>query len=73
MGNFRSLPTQCWENFLTYKGFKHSRTRSSHHQWTKYGYRTIPVWGDEKEIPAFHFKKRLQNNRLHVRGTICLG
>jgi predicted RNA binding protein YcfA (HicA-like mRNA interferase family) len=56
MGNFRSLPTKCWEAFLTLKGFKYSRTQSSHDQWTKHGHRTIPVWGNEKEIPAFHLR-----------------
>lgn len=56
MGNFRPLPTKCWESFLAYKGFDYDRTKGSHHQWTKKGYRTIPVWGDEKEIPALHLK-----------------
>ncbi len=36
--------------------YKYSRTKSSHDQWTKKGHRTIPVWGDEKEIPAFHLR-----------------
>jgi predicted RNA binding protein YcfA (HicA-like mRNA interferase family) len=56
MGNFRPLPTKCWEKFLTFKGFKYKRTESSHDLWTKPGRRTIPVWGDEKEIPAHHLK-----------------
>jgi predicted RNA binding protein YcfA (HicA-like mRNA interferase family) len=56
MGNFRPLPTKCWESFLSYKGFVYDRTASSHDQWKKAGYRTIPVWGNEKEIPAFHLK-----------------
>lgn len=56
MGNFRPLPTKCWEAFLFFKGFRHTRTASSHDQWTKKGYRTITVWGDEKEIPAQHLK-----------------
>lgn len=57
MGNFRPLSTKCWELFLTKNGFKYSgRTKGSHDQWTKKGYRTIPVWGDEKEIPAQHLK-----------------
>ena len=56
MGNFRPLQTKCWEKFLTFKGYKYNRTASSHDQWTKKGYRTIPVWGDEKEIPAQHLK-----------------
>ena len=47
MENFRPLPTKCWENFLTFKGYKYNRTESSHDQWTKRGSRTIPVWGDE--------------------------
>lgn len=55
--SFKPLPTKCWENFLTYQGFAYSgRTKGSHDQWTKRGCRTIPVWGDEKEIPALHLK-----------------
>ena len=53
---FRPLLTKCWESFLSFHGFKYSRTKGSHDQWTKPGHRTIPVWGDEKEIPAFHLK-----------------
>jgi len=56
MGNFRPLPTKCWESFLTYCGYKLNRITSSHHQWTKTGSRTISVWGNEKEIPAMHLK-----------------
>ena len=57
MGNFRPLPTKCWEAFLTYHGFQHSgRSKGSHFQWTKRGHRTIPVWEDEKQIPALHLK-----------------
>ena len=56
MGNFRPLPLKCWEAFLTLHGYIHIRTKGSHDQWTKKGNRTIPVWGDEKEIPAQHLK-----------------
>jgi len=57
MGNFRPLPTKCWEKFLTYCGFMYSRTKGSHDIWTKKdSLRSIPVWGDEKEIPAMHLK-----------------
>lgn len=56
MGNFRPLPTKCWELFLTKHGFTYHHTTGSHDQWKKRGCRTIPVWGDEKEIPAFHLK-----------------
>ena len=56
MGNFRPLPLKCWEAYLTLCGFSKNRISSSHHQWTKHGFRTIPVWGDEKEIPATHLK-----------------
>ncbi len=56
MGKFRPLPTKCWERFLEYKGYLYSRTVGSHDQWTKKGSRTIPVWGNEKEIPAFHLR-----------------
>ncbi len=37
-------------------GYKYHRTAASHDQWVKKGARTIPVWGDEKEIPAMHLK-----------------
>ncbi len=56
MGNFRPLPLACWELFLRFKGFSPNRTKGSHHQWTKPGHRTIPVWGNEKQIPAMHLK-----------------
>ena len=56
MGNFRPLQTKCWEAFLRYKGYSYERTAASHDQWTKKGRRTIPVWGNEKQIPAFHLK-----------------
>jgi predicted RNA binding protein YcfA (HicA-like mRNA interferase family) len=56
MGNFRPLPTKCWEKFLTLNGFKYVRTKGSHDQWTKKKFRTIPVWGNEKQIPAFHLR-----------------
>jgi predicted RNA binding protein YcfA (HicA-like mRNA interferase family) len=56
MTYFRPLPTKCWEAFLNFYGFKYSRTKGSHDQWVKPRHRTIPVWGDEKEIPAFHLR-----------------
>lgn len=56
MGNYRPLPTKCWEAFLSKHGFIYSRTKGSHDIWTKLGFRSIPVWGDEKEIPAMHLK-----------------
>lgn len=61
MNNFRPIPTKCWENFLKSHGYKLSRIRGSHYQYTKRDARTIPVWGDEKEIPAFHIKSALRN------------
>ena len=57
MGNFRPLRTRCWEAFLTHRGYKHVRTKSSHDQWTKPGSRTIPVWGNETDIPPIHIHK----------------
>jgi len=56
MGNFRPLSTKCWITFLLYKGYIYDRTSSSHHQYKKPGQRTIPVWGNEKEIPPFHLR-----------------
>jgi predicted RNA binding protein YcfA (HicA-like mRNA interferase family) len=55
--NYRPLPTKCWEAFLTLHGFVCKRTKGSHDQWVKAKKRTIPVWGDEKEIPAFHLRR----------------
>lgn len=37
-------------------GYDCIRTKGSHDQWTKKGKRTIPVWGNEKQIPARHLK-----------------
>ncbi len=56
MGNFRPLPLKCWAAFLRFNGYAETRISASHHQWTKKGFRTIPVWGNEKEIPAAHLK-----------------
>jgi predicted RNA binding protein YcfA (HicA-like mRNA interferase family) len=56
MGNFRPLPTRCWEAFLKFHGYQYARTKGSHDQWVKRNSRTIAVWGDEKEIPALHLK-----------------
>lgn len=56
MGNNRPLPTRCVENFLTSKGYSYQRTKGSHDQWVKKGSRTIPVWGNSKEIPAMHLR-----------------
>lgn len=56
MGNFRPLPTKCWEAFLAFNGYHYDRTSASHDQWVKKGFRTIPVWGNEKQVPAMHLK-----------------
>lgn len=56
MGNFRPLDTKCWENYLSSIGYAYSRTNGSHDIWTKPKYRSIPVWGNEKQIPALHLK-----------------
>ena len=56
MSNFRPIPTKCWESFLQHRGFICKRTKGSHDQWVKKGHRTIPVWGNEKQIPALHLK-----------------
>ncbi len=57
MGKFyRPLPLKCWEQFLILHGFKETRIKGSHHQWTKPGKRTIPVWGNSKMIPSIHLK-----------------
>ena len=57
MGNFRPIDTDCWEKFLKSKGFQQKRISSSHFNWTKPHNRTIPVWGNEKQIPAFHLSR----------------
>lgn len=41
---------------MTEMGFRFSRSKGSHHQYSKPGKRPIPVWQDEKQIPAFHLK-----------------
>ena len=56
MGNFRPLDTKCWELFLTYKGYQQKRIKGSHFVWTKLNSRSIPVWGNEKQIPPMHLK-----------------
>jgi predicted RNA binding protein YcfA (HicA-like mRNA interferase family) len=68
MGNYRPLPRKCWENFLTSNGFIYSgRTKGSHDQWTKGGHRTIPVWGDEKEIPPFHLRTGCRTMNVNIK------
>jgi predicted RNA binding protein YcfA (HicA-like mRNA interferase family) len=57
MGNHRPLKTKCVESFLLAHGYSHKRTSASHDQWTKPQSRTIPLWGDEKEIPANHLRQ----------------
>jgi predicted RNA binding protein YcfA (HicA-like mRNA interferase family) len=54
--NYRPVKTKCWENLLTHLGYSCNRTKGSHDQWVKKGCRTIPVWGNEKQIPAMHLK-----------------
>ncbi|MCU0361370.1 MAG: type II toxin-antitoxin system HicA family toxin [Bacteroidia bacterium] len=56
MGNNRPLDTKCWISLLKHLGFVHSRTSGSHYSYTRPGYRTIPVWGNEKQIPAMHLR-----------------
>ena len=64
MGNFRPLPVKCWEAFLAQHGYIHVRTKGSHDLWTKRNCRTIPVWGNEKEIPAQHLKSSCESMGL---------
>lgn len=66
MGKHRPIPTKCWINFLLSIGYKSVRTSSSHHQYTKSGKRTIPVWGNEKEIPALHIKTSCRSIGISV-------
>lgn len=54
MGKFRPIDTKCWEKFLAFNGFQQNRSKGSHFCWTKKGKRPIPVWHNEKQIPAFH-------------------
>jgi len=56
MGKFRPIDTKCWERLLKYAGYRFDRIHSSHHIWTKKGSRSIPVWGNEKQIPPIHIK-----------------
>lgn len=61
MNNFRPVKTSCWEKYLIFMGYKLSTITGSHYQYTKKNARTVPVWGDEKDIPAFHAKSALKN------------
>jgi predicted RNA binding protein YcfA (HicA-like mRNA interferase family) len=57
MGNFRPLPTKDFEKFLTYHGYQCDRIKGDHYIWKKKGAkRSIPIWGNEKEIPALHLQ-----------------
>jgi len=56
----RPLATACWIKFLLLHGFSEKRIKGSHYQYTKRGKRTIPVWGNEKQIPGFHLAKGCQ-------------
>jgi len=56
MGNYRPIPTKSWIKFLEFHGYMLIRIKGSHHIYTKKGRRPIPVWGNEKEIPAMHIK-----------------
>jgi predicted RNA binding protein YcfA (HicA-like mRNA interferase family) len=63
-GNFRPLPTKCVENLLKHLGYTYKRTTASHDQWVKNGHRTIPLWGNEKQIPAMHLKTICKNTNF---------
>ena len=56
MRNFRPISTRCWQMYLTLMGFSYKRTKGSHDQWGKGEYRTIPVRGNEKQVPPLHLK-----------------
>lgn len=56
MGKYRPLRTKCWIKFLEAHGYRLDRISASHHQYIKKGFRTIAVWGNEKDIPAMHVK-----------------
>ena len=53
---YKPIDTKCWIKFLTHQGFKRDRIKGSHYIWKKKGYRPIPVWENEKQIPAMHIK-----------------
>ena len=61
-GDFRPLPTKCVEKLLTHLGYSYKRTSASHDLWVKGGSRTIPLWGNEKQIPAQHLNSIKKNN-----------
>jgi len=56
MGNNRPIKTKCWIAYLKSLGFELTRTTGSHYMYVKKGFRTIPVWESEKEIPAMHIR-----------------
>lgn len=53
---FKPAVTKCWEKFLQLHGFSYDRTKGSHDQWIRKGYRTIPVRGNEKQVPGLHLR-----------------
>jgi hypothetical protein len=53
----RPLGTKCFQVFLTLKGFSYSRTKGSHDIWVKKGSpMSIPVRGNDKQVPADHIR-----------------
>jgi hypothetical protein len=49
-------------------GYEYDRTAASHDIWTKKNFRSIPVWGKVKEIPALH----LQTSCRTIGTTLAL-
>ena len=57
MGNFRPLPRKDFEKFLTFNGFSLIRVKGDHYIWKKKGgKRSIPIQGQEKDVPALYLK-----------------
>jgi len=54
---FKPLPLKCIEAFLNFMGFVLDRTAASHYVYKKRGnFRSVPLWGSKKEVPAFHIR-----------------
>ncbi len=62
MGQFRPIPTRCWERFLKAHGCKFkSQKGTSHHKWKCPGcFQSIIFRGSEKEIPFAHIATNLE-------------
>lgn len=61
MGNYRPIPTKCWEAFLLSLGCTYKSTEASHDKWRCPGVnRSVIYRGAKKEVPFFHIATNLK-------------